>query len=330
MLCHFFLPITARQHGGQLWKCLTSCLPTLTSLFSTYIFIFLVVGSILPAFALSKSSVWNSHMDKYLSHKVISRLTSDAGSQYRCGRVGRGSQPPSTPNTHSNTDTYTRSFKTLVFLLFDSCSWTNGPTDQQTDGPTDQRTDKASYRVACPQLKISFFLSFFLSFSPYISTHTHTHSPFSPGEFGFRDEAQRVPSLGSECQHVPTLSRRSKFVIDARTLSTDLQQKSLALRFCYQYAVPIHPHPTEAVVYPAMNFADRYNQQTNKQTNKQQTRLKFPVCHLFDGFLVKMSFKVFIFHHKLDLAAYKIIIVGRMDWPTDVWTKPPSHRVACP
>ena len=26
---------------------------------------------------------------------------------------------------------------------------TNGPTDQQTDGPT----DKASYRVACPQIK---------------------------------------------------------------------------------------------------------------------------------------------------------------------------------
>ena len=25
--------------------------------------------------------------------------------------------------------------------------------DQRTDGPTDQRTDKASYRVACPQLK---------------------------------------------------------------------------------------------------------------------------------------------------------------------------------
>ena len=26
-------------------------------------------------------------------------------------------------------------------------------TDRRTDGPTDQRTDKASYRVACPQLK---------------------------------------------------------------------------------------------------------------------------------------------------------------------------------
>ena len=27
------------------------------------------------------------------------------------------------------------------------------PTDGRTDGPTDRRTDKASYRVACPQLK---------------------------------------------------------------------------------------------------------------------------------------------------------------------------------
>ena len=28
-------------------------------------------------------------------------------------------------------------------------------TDRRTDGPTDRRTDKASYRVACPQLKMS-------------------------------------------------------------------------------------------------------------------------------------------------------------------------------
>ena len=33
------------------------------------------------------------------------------------------------------------------------------PTFQlERDGPTDQRTDKASYRVACPQLKTSAFL----------------------------------------------------------------------------------------------------------------------------------------------------------------------------
>ena len=30
---------------------------------------------------------------------------------------------------------------------------TNGLTDQRTNGPTDGRTDKASYTVACPQLK---------------------------------------------------------------------------------------------------------------------------------------------------------------------------------
>ena len=43
-----------------------------------------------------------------------------------------------------------------VFPLFNS-SVTDRPTDQPTDRPTDQatdgRTDKASYRVACPQLK---------------------------------------------------------------------------------------------------------------------------------------------------------------------------------
>ena len=65
------------------------------------------------------------------------------GSQYRCGRVGRGIQPPSTPQVHhSHTQ---NASKTLIFALFDSCS--------RTDGPTDRRTVKGSYRVACPQLK---------------------------------------------------------------------------------------------------------------------------------------------------------------------------------
>ena len=39
-----------------------------------------------------------------------------------------------------------------VFPLSNSII-TDGPTDGRTNGPTDQRTDKASYRVACPQLK---------------------------------------------------------------------------------------------------------------------------------------------------------------------------------
>ena len=73
--------------------------------------------------------------------------TSDAGSQYRCGRVGRGSQPPSTiiappnpPFRHRHTH------KKPPKRLFSHIS-------TRADGPTDRRTDKASYRVACPQLK---------------------------------------------------------------------------------------------------------------------------------------------------------------------------------
>ena len=57
--------------------------------------------------------------------------TSDAGSQYHCGWVGRGIQPPSTPQVpHSHTQ---NASKTLVFALFDSCSRTDGPTDRRTD-----------------------------------------------------------------------------------------------------------------------------------------------------------------------------------------------------
>ena len=48
-----------------------------------------------------------------------SKSTSDAGTQYRCGRVGRGSQPPSTPNAPPNplpnTDTNTNSFENARF-----------------------------------------------------------------------------------------------------------------------------------------------------------------------------------------------------------------------
>ena len=39
-----------------------------------------------------------------------------------------------------------------ILPLFDSMV-TDGPTDRRTDGRTVGRTDKASYRVACPQLK---------------------------------------------------------------------------------------------------------------------------------------------------------------------------------
>ena len=49
--------------------------------------------------------------------------------------------------------------KTLVFHFSTRAlrtdGRTDGRTDRRTDGPTDGRTDKASYRVACPQLKRS-------------------------------------------------------------------------------------------------------------------------------------------------------------------------------
>ena len=69
--------------------------------------------------------------------QIVSKKTSDAGSQYRCGRVGRGIQPPSTPQPTPNTQTYTKSIENARF-----------PTFQLDDhGPTDGRTDKASYTV---------------------------------------------------------------------------------------------------------------------------------------------------------------------------------------
>ena len=80
----------------------------------------------------------------------IGKLSAEELNMYRnkagytaisCGRVGRGGYarfPTFQLNHYGPTDTFR-----LVF------------TDRPTDGPTDGRTDKASYRVACPQLKMS-------------------------------------------------------------------------------------------------------------------------------------------------------------------------------
>ena len=70
------------------------------------------------------------------------------GSQYRCGRVGRGIQPPSTPIAPTINTQTKKGIKNVLFPIFDS--WvTDGRMDQRMDG----RSDKASHRVACPQLK---------------------------------------------------------------------------------------------------------------------------------------------------------------------------------
>ena len=55
----------------------------------------------------------------FFRKREVMDQTSDAGSQYRCGRVGRGSQPPFLPkallNPLSNTDTYTKRFQNARF-----------------------------------------------------------------------------------------------------------------------------------------------------------------------------------------------------------------------
>ena len=61
--------------------------------------------------------------------------TSDAGSQYRCGRMGRGIQPPSTPQTPLHTHTYIESIQNAHFSTL-PLDHLYGPTDQQTYGQT--------------------------------------------------------------------------------------------------------------------------------------------------------------------------------------------------
>ena len=71
--------------------------------------------------------------------------TSDAGSQYRCGRVIRGRQPPSTPHpTHTHIQTIpTAAAKMCVFTLFNSIIMdrpVDGPPDWPSDGPMDRQS----------------------------------------------------------------------------------------------------------------------------------------------------------------------------------------------
>ena len=72
----------------------------------------------------------------FLIHGGVVMKTSDAGSQYRCGWVGRGIQPPSTPKPTPTLKHTQKVSKMLVFLLFNSMT-PDGWTDQRTNGRTD-------------------------------------------------------------------------------------------------------------------------------------------------------------------------------------------------
>ena len=60
--------------------------------------------------------------------------TSDAGSQYRCGRLGRGVKPPSHP---PHIDTHKKYPKRLFFHISTRSLPMDGPMDGPADGPTD-------------------------------------------------------------------------------------------------------------------------------------------------------------------------------------------------
>ena len=79
------------------------------------------------------------HLNKCVFKKTIHTMekTSDAGSQYCCGWVGRGLQPPTKPQSSPLTHKHTQKVsKTLVFPL-NHYGLTDGPTDLQNDRPTD-------------------------------------------------------------------------------------------------------------------------------------------------------------------------------------------------
>ena len=85
---------------------------------------------------------WSRCEDNYLTYRKCKRnvqrlvdLNKAGYTAISCERVGRGGNAR---------------FPTFQLER-------DGPTNRPTDQPTDRRTDKASYRVACPQLKMNIF-----------------------------------------------------------------------------------------------------------------------------------------------------------------------------
>ena len=76
-------------------------------------------------------------------------VTSNARLEYQRGRVGRGFQPPSSPQPNPNLHTNKH---LLASFRLDH----HGPTDWRMDR-RDGTTDKATFRVASPRLRMSLF-----------------------------------------------------------------------------------------------------------------------------------------------------------------------------
>ena len=99
----------------------------------------------------SLTGSWNEFWNvRLVWRERLTEETRDAGSHYRCGRVGRGLEPPS-PHpmlTHTNTVNHNCCIVNARFHTF--WHYHHGPTDKQTDGPMDLRING---RTKPPHLK---------------------------------------------------------------------------------------------------------------------------------------------------------------------------------
>ena len=85
---------------------------------------------------------------------------------------------------------------------------TDGPTDGRTDGPTDGRTDKASYRVACPQLKsVYLYLTSWVVFQWSPACPYHLRLTIKPS--GSAERKGFVTLLGSRVKKWRPITERN-------------------------------------------------------------------------------------------------------------------------
>ena len=112
--------------------------------------------------------------------------TSDVGSQYRCGRVGRGIQPPASPQPHPQLPSHTL---THTNTQCNNCSIINARFSHfqlECDGRTNGRTDKAC-RLFLPYFvrvmtdpRCPFPISFPLTFCPNLPSSSVSSLTSSP------------------------------------------------------------------------------------------------------------------------------------------------------
>ena len=159
--------------------------------------------------------------------------TIDTESQYRCGKVGRGIQPPSTPSPTQhivkNTDNLSGSIKDACFrtFQFDHHERTNGPTKPHKE----QRVRH------CPQLKSETERNMKQIVKPSFDTSKSTHSVQSLINTDLKMSVSFSEQLSPKDKNLNnSLSNRSPFTFPFQYTFLELCYRKVHLKETCQFS----------------------------------------------------------------------------------------------